>query len=101
MSQAPRITREDVLRVASLARLKLTEGELETYAGQLGRVLEYVTMLEQVDARGVEPLSHAAELANVLREDAPRDSLPRASAIANAPRTDGKFFLVPQVIESH
>ncbi|HID22842.1 MAG TPA: Asp-tRNA(Asn)/Glu-tRNA(Gln) amidotransferase subunit GatC [Planctomycetaceae bacterium] len=93
------LTREDVEKVAVLARLKLTDEELETFTAQLGKVLEYVAILNEVETEGVEPMAHAVEMKNVFREDVPGRSLPRDQALANAPKTDGKFFLVPQILE--
>lgn len=92
------LSRDDVVKVASLARLKLTEGELEDFRLQLGGILDYVAMLNEVDTDGVEPMVHAIELANVFRDDEVRPSLPRDAALANAPKTDGRFFLVPQIL---
>jgi len=86
--------------VAVLARLKLSDAELTALTSQLGRVLEYVNILNEVDTDGVEPMAHAVEMQNVLRNDEIRESLPRESALANAPKTDGQSFLVPQILES-
>lgn len=97
---AAQLTREDVARVAVLARLKLSDAELTALTSQLGRVLEYVNILNEVDTDGVEPMAHAVEMQNVLRNDEIRESLPRESALANAPKTDGQSFLVPQILES-
>jgi aspartyl-tRNA(Asn)/glutamyl-tRNA(Gln) amidotransferase subunit C len=94
------LTRDDVRKVALLARLKLTESELETFTSQLGQVLAYVDVLNEVDTEAVEqPMAHAVELTNVFREDVPGTSLPREAALANAPKTDGRFFVVPQILE--
>jgi aspartyl-tRNA(Asn)/glutamyl-tRNA(Gln) amidotransferase subunit C len=97
---AAQLTREDVARVAVLARLKLSDAELTALTSQLGRVLEYVDVLNEVDTDGVEPMAHAVEMQNVLRNDEIRESLPRDAALANAPKTDGQSFLVPQILES-
>lgn len=93
------LSADQVRKVASLARLKLGEDELAALTGQMSQILDYVAMLDQVDTTGVEPMVHAVELRNVFRADEPTGSLPRTDALANAPRTDGKFFLVPQIIE--
>jgi aspartyl-tRNA(Asn)/glutamyl-tRNA(Gln) amidotransferase subunit C len=90
---------EDVRKVASLARLKLTDDEIAEFSEQLGNVLEYVEVLNELDVTDVEPMAHAAEVTNVLRDDAIAESLPRDAALANAPRSDGRFFLVPQILE--
>ena len=94
-----RLTREDVQKVARLARLKLREDELERFTSQLGQVLEYVRVLEELDTRDVEPMAHAVEVTNVWRDDAIAPSLTRESALANAPHTDGRYFLVPPILD--
>ena len=91
---------EDVRKVASLARLKLSDDEIAEFSEQLGNVLDYVEVLNELDVSDVEPMAHAAEVTNVLRNDATTDSLPRDNALANAPRSDGQFFLVPQILEN-
>ncbi len=92
------LTRQDVEKVALLARLQLEPEELDQLAGQLARVLEYVDQLSQLDTSDVAPLAHAVELTNVFREDEPGQTLPREQALANAPRSDGRFYLVPAVL---
>lgn len=94
------LTPDDVSKVAHLARLKLTEAELETFTSQLVRVLEYVDVLNEIDTSDVEPMAHAVELRNVFRADEPGGSLPRHAALANAPKTDGKYFLVPPFLDA-
>lgn len=94
------LPRDVVLKVATLARLKLTDAEVDAYCGQLGAILDYVAVLDELDVSTVEPMVHAIELTNVTRPDELRPSLPRAEALQNAPKTDGKFFLVPAIIES-
>lgn len=93
------LTREDVLKVALLGRLKLSEAEAADYAVKLGQVLGYVEVLNEVDTENVEPLVHAVELSNVFRADEVRPSLPPTEALANAPNTDGRFYLVPQILD--
>lgn len=92
--------RETVLKVASLARLQLTPEEVDLFATQLGATLDYVARLDELDVSNVEPMVHAIELTNVLRDDVLVPSLPRHDAVANAPKTDGKYFLVPAILES-
>ncbi len=92
------LTRQDVEKVALLARLQLEPEELDQLTGQLARVLEYVDQLSQLDTSNVAPLAHAVELTNVFREDEPGQTLPREQALANAPRSDGRFYLVPAVL---
>lgn len=97
---AAELSRDDVVKVAKLSRLKLSDLELETFTSQLGRVLEYVDILNEVDTDAVEPMAHAVEQSNVLRDDIARPSLPREAALSNAPKTDGRFFQVPAILES-
>ena len=95
-----KLTREDVAKVAHLARLKLSEKELDTFTSQLGQVLQYVDVLNEVDTENVEPMAHAIETHNVFRDDVPQPSLPREAALQNAPLSDGKYYLVPQILEN-
>jgi len=89
------IDRDQVLHVARLARLRLSDEELERMPGELSKILEHVERMGQLDLDGVEPTSHVVELQNVLREDLPRPSLPRERALDGAPDTDGGGFRVP------
>jgi aspartyl-tRNA(Asn)/glutamyl-tRNA(Gln) amidotransferase subunit C len=93
------LTKEIVTKVAHLARLKLTDAESELFTTQLGQVLGYVELLNELDTSTVEPMAHVADIANVFRDDEIRPSLPRAAALSNAPKTDGKYFVVPQILE--
>ena len=95
----PPLTRDDVRKVALLSRLRLSAAELDSLTEQMGQVLEYVELLNEVPTDDVEPLVHAVELGNVFRADAVRPSLPRELALANAPKSDGRYFLVPQILE--
>ena len=96
-----RLTRDDVAKVALLGRLKLSDDELARMTSQLARVLEYVDILNEVDTEPVEPLAHPIELANVFRDDVERECLPRDAALANAPKSDGRFFVVPAILEGN
>jgi aspartyl-tRNA(Asn)/glutamyl-tRNA(Gln) amidotransferase subunit C len=91
--------RELVERIAELARLRFSAEELESFAEQFQRIVEFVQVLQQLELEGVEPLTHVVEVENALREDEPRESLPCEEALRNAPRHDGVFFRVPKVIE--
>lgn len=93
------LTKADVTKVAHLARLKLTDAELELFTTQLGQVLGYVDLLSELNTDDVPPMAHVADLANVFRDDELKPSLPRAASLSNAPKTDGKFFVVPQILE--
>ena len=93
------IDRKTVEHVAKLARLELTPEELEKYGGQLGAILDYIRLLEEVDVEGAEPLAHAADSHNVFRADEPRPSLDREDALRNAPQRSDDSFIVPKVVE--
>jgi aspartyl-tRNA(Asn)/glutamyl-tRNA(Gln) amidotransferase subunit C len=90
--------RTDIEKVALLARLRLSEQELETMTGQLAQIVGYVDQLAEVDTEGVEPMAHAVETANVFAEDRVQPSLPREEALANAPHHSGRGYLVPAVL---
>ncbi|MBX3427502.1 MAG: Asp-tRNA(Asn)/Glu-tRNA(Gln) amidotransferase subunit GatC [Pirellulales bacterium] len=92
------LSRQDVEKVALLARLQLSEAELAVMTGQLAEIVAYVDQLAEVDTEGVEPMAHAVEMANVFAADEVRPSLPREAALANAPRTSGQGYLVPAVL---
>lgn len=94
------LTPEAVRKVAKLARLKLTDAEVDRFTGQLGAVLGYVDVLNELNTDAVQPLAHPLEIADVLREDVPTPSLSREAALSNAPKADGKCFLVPQIIDA-
>ncbi len=94
-----KITKEEVLNVANLARLELDKTGVEKLAVQIGTILDYVDMLNQVDTQGVTPTSHAIFLTNVFREDTPHQHLTNDAALANAPEKDNGVFLVPKVID--
>jgi aspartyl-tRNA(Asn)/glutamyl-tRNA(Gln) amidotransferase subunit C len=92
------LTRADVEKVALLARLRLTEAELGTMTEQLTQIVGYVDQLAEVDTEGVEPMAHAVEVTNVFADDVVAPSLPREAALANAPRQNGRGYLVPPVL---
>ena len=92
------LTKRDVEKVAQLARLRLSEQELETLTSQLGQVLGYVEQLNELDNEGVEPLAHPLDLFNVLADDELGESLPRDKVLASAPKSDDECFLVPAVL---
>ena len=89
------ISREQVLHVARLARLELSEAEIESMARELSAVLEWVEHIKELDLEGVAPTSHVVELTGALRADEPRPSLPREIALEQAPAANGEGFLVP------
>ncbi|HVY77132.1 MAG TPA: Asp-tRNA(Asn)/Glu-tRNA(Gln) amidotransferase subunit GatC [Solirubrobacterales bacterium] len=89
------IEREQVLHVAKLARLGLSEEEVETMAGELSGILEHVDRIAELDLDDVPPTTHVVELENVLRPDVPHESLPREVALAPAPDPEDGAFRVP------
>jgi aspartyl-tRNA(Asn)/glutamyl-tRNA(Gln) amidotransferase subunit C len=93
------LSREEVLHVARLARLHLTEEEVERMRAQLDAILAYVDKLRELDVEGVEPTSHAVPLLDVMRDDALTPCLSQEAALANAPDRAGEFFRVPRIIE--
>ena len=93
------ISRGDVEHVARLARLHLTDEEIERLRTQLDAILAYIDKLTALDVDGVEPTSHAVPLVNVMRDDTLAPGLSHADALANAPDRAGAFFRVPRIIE--
>lgn len=93
-----RISREDVAHVAKLARLDITDDELELYTEQLAAVLEHAEDVEALDTAGVEPTAHPLPLSNVFREDVPTPSLDRAEVLAQAPAAEDDRFRVPRIL---
>ena len=89
------ISRDEVLHVARLARLALTDEEVERLGAQLNAILEAVGKVGELDLEGVEPTAHPLDLVNIWAEDEPRPSLPVEEALANAPDREANFFKVP------
>jgi aspartyl-tRNA(Asn)/glutamyl-tRNA(Gln) amidotransferase subunit C len=89
------IDRDEVLHVARLARLELTDTEIDTIAVELSKVLDHVASISALDLEGVAPTSHVVDVDTALREDDARPSLPREAALASAPAVQDDGFLVP------
>ena len=89
----------DIQYVANLARITLTPDEEAKLGSQLGDILGYVKKLEELDVTGVEPMAHAVPLANVLRADEVRPSIPQEAALANAPKQANGLFIVPKIVD--
>ena len=89
------IDREQVLHVARLARLRLTDEEVERMTGELGDILQHVEAIQALDLDDVEPTSHVVPLENVLRPDEPRPSWPRERVLEGAPDASDEGFRVP------
>jgi aspartyl-tRNA(Asn)/glutamyl-tRNA(Gln) amidotransferase subunit C len=93
------ISREEVAHLARLARLEVTDDELDAFAAQLDVILESMKALGEVDTDGVEPTSHAVPLVNVFREDQPQPSLPRDAVLSGAPDAAEERFRVPRILD--
>lgn len=94
-----RITREEVAKLAELARLDLPESELDEYAKQLEIILESVAKVGEVSTKDVKPMSHATGLVNVFREDVTKESLRRDEILRSAPATEDDRFRVPRILD--
>ena len=93
------LDRSQVEHIASLARIGLTEEEIEMFGEQLSQILEQFEVLEELDTEGVAPTGHAGGLQTVMREDIAQDSLDTEDVLKNAPRREGEFFRVNAVLE--
>ena len=94
-----KITSAEVRHVATLARLDLAQDEQERLAGELDRILEYMDKLSELDTDGVEPLSYAVDVVNVLRPDRVVNQPRTEDLLRNAPARDDDFLSVPKIIE--
>lgn len=92
------ISRDEVARLAKLARLALTESELDSFAGQLDAILGYVGKIQAVDVSGVAPTGNPLKSENVTRPDVVAPSLTQQQALAEAPSADDGRFVVPQIL---
>lgn len=93
-----KITKEDVVHVANLARLELSEESIDKFAGQIGDILDHVDSLKRVDTEGVPATSHAISLTNAFREDVMVEPADRDRCMANAPESEEGSFVVPKII---
>ncbi len=93
------LTRDDVLHIARLARIALSDDEVERFRAQLSGILDHFAALAAVDTEAVEPTAHPLPLANVMREDVIEPSLPRDAVLANAPLTEDGYIRVRAVLE--
>jgi aspartyl-tRNA(Asn)/glutamyl-tRNA(Gln) amidotransferase subunit C len=92
------LTREEVLHVAELARLRLEAEEVELFTRQLNDILAYVEKLQELDTAGVTPMAHAVPVFNAFREDEVKPGLERDAALDNAPSREEGSFVVPRII---
>lgn len=88
---------EEVKHVAKLARLELTDSEVEKYSKQLGDILKYVEQMNEVDTTGVEPMPHPIPIYNVMREDVVKYEQTKEELMKNAPYEEDGFFRVPKI----
>ncbi len=91
------ISTDDVKHVAKLARLELTEEEIDKYSKQLGEILKYVEQMNEVDTTNVEPMPHPIQIYNVMREDEVKYEQTKEEMMANAPFEENGFFRVPKI----
>ncbi len=98
MAGPARLTREDVAHVAALARLHVSEDELDRYTEQLARVLDHAADVASLDLEGVAPTAHAMAVTNVLRTDEPHPCLDREEVLAEAPSVEDHRFRVPRIL---
>lgn len=95
-----KITIEEVEYVAGLAQLTLDDAAKERLAKEMGDILTYMDTLNELDTSDVEPMMHVLDMTNVYREDVVGPSLDRETALSNAPKTDGEYFLVPRILDA-
>ena len=93
-----KITREEVLHVAELARLHLDESSIDNFSDQIANILEYVDKLRQINTEGVSSTSHAVSRTNAFREDSLKEHLKRERTLSNAPDKSHDSFIVPKII---
>jgi aspartyl-tRNA(Asn)/glutamyl-tRNA(Gln) amidotransferase subunit C len=94
-----KIDKSQVKKVAKLARLELSEAEIEEFAGQLNAIIDYVERMNKLNTEGVEPMAHCLPVNNVFRDDVIKESLGTEKTLVNAPQSDGPFFKVPKILE--
>lgn len=92
------LSRQDVEKVSLLARLRLSEAELETMTPQLIKIVDFVEQLNELDTTNVQPMAHALDMHNVFADDLVQASLPRDAALSNAPKRDDECYRVPAVL---
>lgn len=95
---AEHLSRDNVVHVARLARLALSDEEIDLFTGQLADVLHHAEAVESLDTAGVPPTAHPVPLVNVLRDDVPRPSLDRDEVLAQAPAAEENRFRVPRIL---
>lgn len=99
MENKPKISREEVLHVARLARVGVSDEDVEKMTQQLSNILENFTALQQLDTEGVPPTAQSIPLVNVIKPDEVRPSLPQDDVLKNAPQREGEFIRIRAVLE--
>lgn len=93
------ISREEVIHIAKLAKLSLSDEEVEKYAKDLASIAEFIAELNEVDVSGVQPTAHVVDKNNVFRKDERKESFPREQILKNAPSKEAGCISVPKVVE--
>ena len=98
---AKKIDKEQVKKVAKLSRLELQESEIEEFTGQLEAILEYVEKMNELDTENIKPLAHCLPVSNVFRDDVVKESHGTEKTLANAPKKDEMYFMVPKILDDN
>ncbi len=93
------VDKNEILKIASLAKLKFNDEEIEKFTSQFNEILNYMDKLNEIDTENVQPLSHPLDINNVMREDELFNSIETKDALLNAPDKDEQYFKVPKVIK--
>ena len=93
-----KITKEEILHVANLARLEMDDASVDKFSDQISNILGYIDKLNQVNTEGIKPTSHAISLTNAFREDGEPEHMNRDAALDNAPEKEDGAFIVPRVV---
>jgi aspartyl/glutamyl-tRNA(Asn/Gln) amidotransferase C subunit len=99
VGEAAKISRDEVMHVAKLGRLRLTDDEVDLYQKDLNAILDYAETLEDLDTENIHPMSHVLQMENVWREDIPGNSKEAKSILSNAPDREEDYFKVPRILE--
>ncbi len=92
------LSKEEILKIAKLSRIKLSDADIESFSGRLDELLRYMEDLKSLDLSNVSPMTGVEDAPTVLREDIPQDSLSHEQAFANAPDVENDHFVIPKVI---
>jgi len=93
-----KITENDIVKVANLARLELSADDIRDMVDKVGDILTYIDKLNELNTDGIEPTTHAISVSNAFRDDVVKESLPQEKALQNGPLQNGEAFVVPRVI---